>query len=405
VYEGNRDAFDAVFPVIADASLLNQDNLSLDTIETTEYQVTVCPDGNVYQVSYKFEGHSAQDPDERGSFAFGAQLTDYEFDINIEAPEDAIPLPAGPFTAPATPVTDVPEGTTTPAVTQEFDSLEGEWEGTIGDDNPFSFTVSDGAITFASVSYALSDGGCSTSGTIGNSVEDASIEDQQFSFTLTDSDNVEYIVTGEFADNNTAAGTLNIKGETFCGDTDSTESWTASHISSPETPAASQDSTPAATDEPTTEPTAQSSPTNTRTATARPTTAPTRTATSAPTRTPTTPPTTAPTVVPTSAGPTGAEIVASALGAFSRRDLAGALAYFDDNISYNLVGTAGVGKASLQNMLNLGMMFGTNFAVSNISQTGETVNFTVVVTGMGAGTYPNSTAVIRNGKVVELNIR
>lgn len=388
VYTGNRAAFDVVFPGLGSAALLNEETLDLESIDETEFTVTVCPDGFAHRIVYNFAAHSKTDEDEKGTFTFETQITDYDADITITAPEGAVAMPASPFGA----TTPEAQATPTTAVTTAFTTLEGEWEGLIDGDTPISFTVEDGAVTYANINYAISEGGCSTSGVIANSVDNGEIDNSQFIAVMTDSDNVEYTLQGEFESNNAASGTLNIKGETFCGDTDADFAWTAQHISSPDVV-----ETPAATAEPTTAPTlAPITPTPTRTATTRPTVQPTRTATTAPTAVP-------PTAAPTSSVD-GVKLITDAFAAFAARDLNGTLANVSDNVAFNLAGTTGVGKAALQSNMQLALTFGAGFSVSDVRQTGNIVNFTTTVTGIRPGVYPNSSATIENGQITVLNL-
>jgi hypothetical protein len=248
VFTGNRAAFDAVFPGIGKVALLSTETLDLSTIDRAEYKIWVCADGNVYRTQYNFDAHAKTQADKKGSFAFTVNVADYDADISIQAPAGAAPLSGSPSnTGPTTEPTKSSgeTGKTT------FTSLEGEWEGTSDTDSPISFTVTKNEITFANLNYSINTGGCSVGGAYGTSVDNGAIKDQSFSFVLTNSDDVRFIFTGKFNSNYDASGMLQIKGKTFCGDTDNQATWTAKHLSSPDT----QDQNVEPTDEPTAEPT------------------------------------------------------------------------------------------------------------------------------------------------------
>lgn len=383
VFTGSRAAFDAVFPNLVSEMLLDQETLDLDSIDRAEFTVTVCPDGNVHHIRFNFDAHSKLNADDKGTLAFEIEISDQNGDISITAPTGAVPMPASVFGA----ETPEPDATPTTAITTVFDTLNGEWEGLNGEDSPLSFTVEDGAVTFLNLNYAVTTGGCSASGLIANSVDNGEIEDNQFSAQLT-GDDVTYTLQGQFDSNNRASGTLSIKGNTFCGETDEQVEWTAQHISSPDAAESAQP-----TVESTTAPT-RASPTQT------PTLAPTRT----PTRAPTTPPTAAPATVAPAATVDGVKMITDAFAAFAARDLNGALANVSDDVAFNLGGTAGVGKAALQSNMQLALTFGAGFSVSNVQQVGDIVTFTTTVTGIRPGVYPNSTAVIEDGKITVFNI-
>lgn len=373
VYDATRAAFDAVLPRLAQVVLVNEDSFAAGNIERAEYKVWVCADGNLYRIRYNFDAHDKTDASKKGSMTFEADITDHDATIAVQAPTDALPLPpetSGTGTAPATPLTETP--VVTPAA---FASLEGDWEGTSGTDSLIQFTVENSQVTFANLGYLINTASCSFGGTYGASVEDGTITDQSFSVVLTNSDEVKFTFAGNFSSNNDAAGTLQIKGKTFCGDTDVQSSWTAKHVSSPESP--------------TVEATAE----------------PTEALTAAPTETPSPTPTRAPTVTATPQGESGTAIVMKVFDALARQDVEGVLAFFDDNIVYTIGTTGGVGKDSLRSNLELAMSVGTTFKVSNVQEVGDIVRFTVEATGFGGGTFSNSSVIIRDGKIAILTIQ
>lgn len=364
VFEGDRAAFELVLPELSDSALLNSEVFDKDTIDNFKFQVWVCGDGQVHRILYAFDTHTKKDAAEKGSLSFDAKIKDYDTTIVIQAPADAIPLDSGAANAqPTEEATNVSEAKT-------FTSLEGDWEGNSSTDSPIQFTVEDNALTFVMLNYSINTGSCSVGGAYGRSVDDGAINNDKFAFTLTNDDGVQFTFAGKFNSNNDAEGTLAIKGKTHCGDTDEQVTWTAKHISAPES---------------STEPTSESSVEPTEEATVEATAEAT-----------------------TEAGGASGDAVAlvqSAFDAFAKKDLNTALAAFDDDVVYSVGDTSGVGKASLQSYLQLALAAGSTFAVSNVQDLGGIVTFTVTVSGVGAGTYSNSSAIVDEGKIVLLTLK
>lgn len=231
VYTSSRAMFDAVFPSVADAAILDLTAVGSDTVDRAEYKITICPDGKLRGITYNFDAHTKTDPTKKGSFSFAVEVSDYDSNVTIQAPADAIPMPG--LTSSTDPTDEPGEEPTATRVPQNFTSLDGEWEGTNDTDSPILFTVEDNTITYANLNYSISEGGCFFGGAYGSSVEDGAIQDDTFTIVLSKDDGVTFTFTGTFASNNTASGTLTIKGETFCGETDLTTDWTAEHISAP----------------------------------------------------------------------------------------------------------------------------------------------------------------------------
>jgi len=353
VYAGNRAAFDAVLSQMTQAALLNGNELDAAAIQKFDFQIVVCPDGAPHRIGYSLEATPKTKPTEEGTFDFAVHLSDLGGAIVIQAPTDAIPFPKDTTNAQPTPEP------TASGPAKNFATLEGEWEGKSSSDSPISFTVEKNVITFANLNYAINTGGCSASGAYGTSVE-APITNQAFLFVLTNSDEVKFTFAGKFNSNNEAAGTLSIKGKTFCGDADEQLTWTAKHISSPDTPEA--------TVEPTQEPTVEAAATD------------------------------APSV-------NAAQVVTNVFAALAKKDVDGALVYFDDDVIYNIAGTSGIGASSLKSNMQLAIGAGTTFAASSIQDLGGIVTFKTTVTGIGAGTYSNSSVIVEDGKIVILTIQ
>lgn len=356
VFEGNRAAFEAVLLDMSQSAILNTEVFDASTVDAFTFTVVACDDGYVHRVTYTFDARTKADAAKKGSFRFDAQIKDFGETIVIQAPTGAIPA-TGAF---STSATDEPDAT---IVAGNFATIEGEWEGKVGeDDRPLQFTVADGKVTYFNINYSVSDGsGCSSSGAYGKSLDEGGeIAASEFEFVLTDSDDLKFTVKGKFTTDNAASGTLAIQGETFCGATDTSETWTAVHVSAPDA---------APTEEATEEPTAE--------------------------------PTEEPTVEPTTAtsGASASATVTAVFAALAKNDVNGALLYMDDDVVYNVAGTSGIGKASLQSYMNLAVAAGAQFQVSNVSDIGGIVTFTVTVSGVGAGTYSNSSAIVQDGKV------
>lgn len=371
-YGGDRAAFDAVLPKLEQEAGLNADEIDAAKLTKYELLVTVCPDGHVYRIVYNFEGPVKSKPTATGKFGYDVQLSGFADTISIQAPADAVPMPetANPFP------TDEPTSVATatrPA--GAFTSIAGEWEGTSSTDSPIQFTVENDKITYVNLNYAINTGGCSASGSFGTTPDDGAIQDKKFNVILTNSDNVKFTFAGTFDSNNKANGTLNISGKTYCGDTNADATWTASHISSPEN---------GGNENPTQEPTAE-------------------TTTEAPPV-----PTSGTLPVPTTeAPPSGgsAEIVKNAFDALNQGNIDLALSLFDPNVIYTLGGISGVGTDGLKSYLQTAAAAGAKYSISNVQDLDSIVTFTLKISGPGSGTFPNSSAIIENGKITIVTIK
>ncbi len=361
VYTGSRAAFDTVYPALAQSALLNEETLTLETVDRAEFTITVCPDGNVHDIKFNFDAHSKANANDKGSFTFDVQISDYDANISIQAPADAVPMSGANSVVPTAEATK-------PTETKNFNSLAGDWEGASADESPIQFTVENDAITYANLNYSISSGSCSVGGAYGTSVDDGAIQNQKFSFTLTNSSGTQFTFAGAFDSNNAASGTLAIKGKTSCGDTDTETTWTAKHTSAPDESNA--------TAEPTTEATAE--------------------ATDEPNATPT---------AESASDASGVAMVNAVFDALAKNDVETALSYLSDDVVYTIGTTSGIGKDDLRSNLQLAQTVGTTFRVSNVQDLGGIVTFTVTVSGFGAGTYSNSSAIVQDGKVAILTIK
>lgn len=358
-YDGDRAAFDAVFPQLAQQAALNAEEIDVTKLDTTTFQVVVCPDGNAHHIIYDFSGPRKSKPSEKGRFTYDAQLSGFNDTITITAPASAVPMPASANPFPTSEPTT--QATPTSAAGGAFTSLDGDWEGTSSSDSPIQFTVKGDKITYANLNYAINTGGCSASGSYGTAPEASAIQDNKFTAFMTNSDGVKFVFAGTFESNNKASGTLDIQGKTFCGDVNENFTWTANHISSPDA-------------QPTAEATLEIP--------------------------------TAPATAPTSASTTGgAAVLQRAFDAFNAGDVDGAIAVFDDNVIYNIGTINGIGKENLKGYLQTAAFAGAKFAVSNVQDLDSVVTFSMTVSGPTAGTYSDSSVIIQDGKIMILTIK
>ena len=232
VYAGDRAAFDVVLPKLEQEAGLNTENIDPAALDSTEFKVIVCPDGNVHGIVFTFAGPVKSKPSDKAKFAYEIELSGYADSISVSAPADAEPLPASANPFPPSDATAEPTETSLP--TGNFSSYDGEWRGKSASDSTIEFTVEGDKITFANMNYAINTGGCSFSGTYATSPDDSAIENGNFTAIMTNSDDVKFVFAGTFDSNNEAHGTLDIQGKTFCGDTNESLTWTAKHVSSPE---------------------------------------------------------------------------------------------------------------------------------------------------------------------------
>ncbi|OQY98716.1 MAG: hypothetical protein B6D41_02170, partial [Chloroflexi bacterium UTCFX4] len=366
VYTGDRAAFDAVLPHLTQEAGLNSAEIDTTKLTETDFQVTVCPDGNVYHIVYAFQVPVKSKPTVTGKFNYEAHLSDFAETIVIQAPTGAVPMPGAANVLP----TEEPsvEATETRAAAGVFTLLEGEWEGTSSSDSPIQFTVQDGKISYVNLNYAIFSGGCSASGAYGTAPDNGALQDDKFTVILTNSDQVEFIFTGSFESKNHARGSLNITGKTFCGDVAEEFTWTAEHITAPDSGGAetpTMEATPARTVEPEATPTSESS---------------------------------APSV-------DGVTIAQNTFMALNQGDVNTALAAFSDDVVFNLGGMSGVGKDQLQSYLQTATAAGAKYTASNIQDLGGIITFAVTISGPISGTYPNSSIIIEDGKITVLAVQ
>ncbi len=90
VYAGDKSAVMNAFNKLSGAGGATQEDL--DSIDRAEFKFWVCADGFVHQIKMFVEGHEKDKPDQKGSFEILMKLTDFNADIKITPPADAIPL-------------------------------------------------------------------------------------------------------------------------------------------------------------------------------------------------------------------------------------------------------------------------------------------------------------------------
>lgn len=290
-------------------------------------------------------------------------------------PATAVPSTAAPTStsipptvAPATATPEPPTATSVPQVTEaatasSASGYDGDWEGTSSTESPLNFKVENNKITYLTINYSSNSGGCSIGGAYGNAPENAVITDSKFSAQLTDSDGVQYSISGTMTSPTQANGTLEVKGKTFCGDTDAKATWTASKKAV--VSATGDDVTPTevAQQEP---PTAENNLTDAK------------------------------------------SLFALFFLSLDTKDVAGAMDEVSDNVVFNIGTTTGVGKDKLKVYLQQQMDQGITYMGSNVNITGDIVTFSVQAiqaSGAVAATYNHSVVTVQDGKIVTLTLQ
>jgi hypothetical protein len=90
VLAGDKTAVINAFSKLGGATGATQEDL--DSIDNAEFKFWVCDDGYLHQVKMLVEGHDKTKPDQKGSFEILMKITDFNADIKITPPADAIPL-------------------------------------------------------------------------------------------------------------------------------------------------------------------------------------------------------------------------------------------------------------------------------------------------------------------------
>jgi hypothetical protein len=354
VYTANRNAFDSAFPAWSSGAVFNPDKIDLSAVDNYEFKFWVCGDGNLHQVRYAFDGHDKTQPDQKGTFEFVEHISDYDTAISIQTPPDAAPLPAE-TTAAETPIATVETqaGDTPTAAAQETApasaGYDGEWAGDETADNSFSFTVDGNQISDVSLNYLVQSGSCSLSGSIGQPVENAPIAGNSFTVQVSNSDGVEFTITGSFSSNSEASGTIQAKGTSqTCGAVDTQATWKS---------------------------TKSGAPANGESATAVPTAA----------------------SEPTSTDSLG--VVNAFFAAANAKNYDAALALVNDQVVFEIGTNSGLGKAQLKTALEKGVTYTT----SNIDVTGDVVD--LAVKGSDGTSYANCSIILDQGKIDILTLQ
>lgn len=90
VYAGDKTAVVNAFNKLGGSTGATQEDL--DSIENAEFRFWVCDDGYLHQVKMAIEGHDQSDPTQKGAFELLLQLSDFDGNITIAPPADAVPL-------------------------------------------------------------------------------------------------------------------------------------------------------------------------------------------------------------------------------------------------------------------------------------------------------------------------
>ncbi len=90
VFAGDKSAVINAFNKLGGATGATQEDL--DSIDNAEFKFWVCDDGYLHQVKMLIEGHEKDKPDQKGSFEILMKIMDFDADIKITPPVDAIPL-------------------------------------------------------------------------------------------------------------------------------------------------------------------------------------------------------------------------------------------------------------------------------------------------------------------------
>jgi hypothetical protein len=354
VYTANHNAFASAFPGWSSGAVLNTDKIDLGAVDNFDFKFWVCGDGNLHQVRYAFDGHDKTAPGQKGTFEFIEHISDYNTAISIQAPPDAAPLPAPtpvaepPTVAAETPASEAPTVAARETVPASA-GYDGEWAGSQTDDNSVSFTVDGNQVSQASLNYFVQSGSCSLSGTISQPIESAPIAGDSFTFQVSNSDGVEFTVTGSFFSKTEASGTIQIKGTSkSCGALDTEVSWTSTRSGAP-----------ANGESPTAVPTAASE--------------------------------------LTSAG--SLDVVNAFFTALNAKNYDAALALVNDQVVFEIGAVSGVGKAQLQTALEKGVTYTT----SSFDATGDVVSF--AAKGSDGTTYENCSIILLQGEIQILTLQ
>lgn len=90
IFAGDKSAVVNAFMRLGGATGASQDDL--DSIDNAEFKFWVCADGYLHQVKMLIEGHQKDDPSQKGAFEILMKIMDFDANIVITPPADAILL-------------------------------------------------------------------------------------------------------------------------------------------------------------------------------------------------------------------------------------------------------------------------------------------------------------------------
>lgn len=90
VFSGDKQAVVNAFSKLGGATGATPEDL--ESIDNAEFKFWVCPDGYLHQVKLLIEGHDPANAEVAGAFQVLMKITDFDSDIQIKAPADAIEL-------------------------------------------------------------------------------------------------------------------------------------------------------------------------------------------------------------------------------------------------------------------------------------------------------------------------
>jgi hypothetical protein len=91
VYAGDKTAVVNAFNRLGGATGATQEDLK--SIDRAEFKFWVCDDGYLHQVRMLIEGHDKTNTAQKGSFEVAINLSDFDADLKITPPADAVPMP------------------------------------------------------------------------------------------------------------------------------------------------------------------------------------------------------------------------------------------------------------------------------------------------------------------------
>lgn len=245
-----------------------------------------------------------------------------------------------------------------PRATLAVAALNGKWEGENSDGYQVYFDVVNEQITYVFFNYHVFTGSCSISGARGDTPDNAKVVDKSFSFDITDDEGQVYTFAGSFTSDNTAAGTIHIKGRegASCGAFDGEMTWNTERTVSQASPE---------------------------------------------------PPTETPAPLPTATTGVAVDPIAVVQGffdAYNAGDIDAALALVEDKVMFNLGSATGkIGQNNLKAFLTEQQGKGITYTLSGLNVLGTIVKFSVQASDGTA--YPNSQAFIADGKITLLALK